>query len=236
MILHAKGDKMNLLEFAFVFSICAIFYAFALPSQNQSLLIAQKSLHHHLQHAQILALSDNRHFLHTSHIHTLAQNYPAIHQERLLSQSKNALWQFQLHLGRQVYTTFSYSVFIDTPRAAKSTDFDSRPMAGDIIAKDFSSRCISGYNNTNISTECKNNALFEARLAESINVENLQIYAPNVCIERDTARLYFDSFGRGFCAKIPTPLPSGFQIRVVRNALYKDICVLPNGRITNTLR
>ena len=47
---------MNLLEFAFVFSICAIFYAFALPSQNQNLLIAQKSLHHHLQHAQILAL------------------------------------------------------------------------------------------------------------------------------------------------------------------------------------
>ena len=225
---------MNLLEFAFVFSICAIFYAFALPSQNQSLLIAQKSLIHHLQHAQILALSDNRHFLHTSHTDVLIQSYPAIHQERLLSQSKNALWQFQLHLGRQVYTTFSYSVFVDTPRAAKSTNFDSRPMAADIIAKDFSSRCISGYNNTNISTECKNNALFEARLAESINVENLSVFAPKVCAERDTARLHFDSFGRSLCAKIPTPLPQGFQIRIIRNALHKDICVLPNGKITTT--
>lgn len=226
---------MNLLEFVFVFSVCAIFYTFALPSQNQSLLIAQKSLIHHLQHAQILALSDNRHFLHTSHTQSLTQSHPAIHQERLISQSQNALWQFQLHLSKLSYTTSSYSLFIDTPRAAKSTDFDSRPMAGDIIAKDFSSRCISGYNNTNISTECKNNALFEARLAESINVENLSVFVPKVCSERDTARLHFDAFGRSLCAKIPTPLPSGFQIRVVRNTLYKDICVLPNGTITNTL-
>lgn len=223
---------MNLLEFAFVFGICAIFYTFALPSQNQSLLIAQKSILHHLQHAQILALSDNRHYLHTSHTNSIVQSYPAIHQQRLIFQSQNALWQFQFHLSRQLYTTFSYSLFVDTPRSAKSTDFDSRPMAGDIIAKDFTSRCISGYNNTNISTECKNNALFETRLAESINLQNIHIFAPNICAERDTARLHFDFFGRSFCAKIPKPLPQRFQIRVAKNSLYKDICVLPNGTIT----
>ncbi len=222
---------MNLLEFVFAIALCGVFYAISTPFSNQSLSMAKNVLSFHLKSAQILALSDDREFLHLQDTSATKVEFPSIDTTSLLTQTQNALWQVQFHIGK-IYSTFSYSLFVDTPRFAKTTDFDSRPMAGDIIALDSLRRCISGYNNTNTSVECRNNTLFETRLSERLGIENLEIFAPVKCSERDTARVHFDRFARPMCAKIPTRFQSSFQIHLSKKSQTTALCILPQGKIT----
>ena len=147
-----------------------------------------------------------------------------------MAYSKSALWQVQLHIGK-VYATSSFSLYIDTPRDAISTDFDSRPMAGDIIAMDSTRQCISGYNNTNTSFDCKNNLSINARLGENLGIENMEIFSPSVCGERESGRVYFDFFFFLYCAKIPLPLQNPYEVRLSKKGVSKSVCVLPQGKI-----
>ncbi|WP_394951519.1 hypothetical protein [uncultured Helicobacter sp.] len=221
---------MNLLELLLVFVLVSIAFAFSLPSQNQSLFIAQRTLLHQLQNAQILALTDQRHFTHTTQLDSLYARYPSINVRKLMAYSKSALWQVQLHIGK-VYATSSFSLYIDTPRDAISTDFDSRPMAGDIIAMDSTRQCISGYNNTNTSFDCKNNLSINARLGENLGIENMEIFSPSVCGERESGRVYFDFLGFAYCAKIPLLLQNPYEVRLSKKGVSKSVCVLPQGKI-----
>lgn len=223
---------MNLLELAFVLGICAFFTLFSLPWQNQSLNLAHHTLAYHLQYAEILALSDDREFLHIQDTQNLKREFPSINESSLLKHTQNSFWQFQLHLGK-IYSTSSYSVFSDTPRKSISTNFDSRPMAADVIALDSFGRCVSGYNNTNTSAVCKNNTLLNTRLSERLGLQSLQVVAPKVCSERETARIYFDRFTRAFCSKIPLRFDERFVISLSKKQQKKSLCVLPQGKITS---
>lgn len=221
---------MNLLELVLVFVLVAIAFAFSLPSQNQSLFISQRTLLHQIQNAQILALTDQRHFTHTAQLDSLYAHYPSINVRKLVAYSKSALWQVQFHIGK-VYATSSFSLYIDTPRDSLSTDFDSRPMAGDIIAMDSARRCISGYNNTNTSFDCKNNLSINARLGENLGIESMEIVAPSVCGERESGRVYFDMFGFAYCAKTPLRLHGLYEVRLGKKGGSKSVCILPQGKI-----
>lgn len=221
---------MNLLELLLVFSLIALTLVFSLPSQNQSLLIAQRTLLHQIQNAQILALTDERHFTHTAQLDSVYALYPSINVRKLIAYAKNALWQVQFHIGK-VYATSSFSLYIDTPRDAISTDFDSRPMAGDIIAMDSTRQCISGYNNTNTSFDCKNNLSINARLGENLGIESMEIFSSSVCGERESGRVYFDHLGFVYCAKIPLLLPDLYEVRLNNKSQRKSVCILPQGKI-----
>ena len=231
---------MNLLELLLAFVLLAIAFAFSLPSQNQSLFIAQRTLLHQLQNAQILALTDERHFTHTAQLDSVSVRYPSINVRKLIAHSKNALWQVQLHTGK-MYATSSFSLYIDTPRDSLSTDFDSRPMAGDIIAMDGARQCISGYNNTNTSFDCKNNLSIHARLGENLGLESMEIFSPSGCGERESGRVYFDHLGFVYCAKVPIELQGAhgvrgaYEVRLSKKGVSKSVCVLPQGKILGSL-
>ena len=231
---------MNLLELLLAFVLLAIAFAFSLPSQNQSLFIAQRTLLHQLQNAQILALTDERHFTHTAQLDSVSVRYPSINVRKLIAHSKNALWQVQLHIGK-MYATSSFSLYIDTPRDSLSTDFDSRPMAGDIIAMDGARQCISGYNNTNTSFDCKNNLSIHARLGENLGLESMEIFSPSGCGERESGRVYFDHLGFVYCAKVPLELQGAhgvrgaYEVRLSKKGVRKSVCVLPQGKILGSL-
>ena len=231
---------MNLLELLLAFVLLAIAFAFSLPSQNQSLFIAQRTLLHQLQNAQILARTDERHFTHTAQLDSVSVRYPSINVRKLIAHSKNALWQVQLHTGK-MYATSSFSLYIDTPRDSLSTDFDSRPMAGDIIAMDGARQCISGYNNTNTSFDCKNNLSIHARLGENLGLESMEIFSPSGCGERESGRVYFDHLGFVYCAKVPLELQGAhgvrgaYEVRLSKKGVSKSVCVLPQGKILGSL-
>lgn len=139
------------------------------------------------------------------------------------------MWQIQFHLSGK-YTFISYSIYVDTPRFAPTTDYDGRPMDGDIIAIGGGDRkCLSGYNNTNISDECKNNSSVFVRLHEAYGLENLRIESDGFCKEKRGARIYFDRFGIPYCNKERIRLAHSFKIILEKRGKSKFICVLPSG-------
>ncbi|TLD81553.1 hypothetical protein LS68_000510 [Helicobacter sp. MIT 05-5293] len=223
---------MKIFEFIIAMSIMAILFSFFNIKHNHALQVAHHTLQSHLKMMQVLSLSDMNEFVELRSVDYFAQKYPSINRTALLSYHQNAMWQMQFHLGR-IYTTNSYSIYIDTPRSAQTTNFDGRPMAGDIIAKDLDRRCISGYSNTNTAVDCKNNTLTEVRLKERFGVDNILVESDGFCQERDTARIYFDSLGRPYCGRIPMPLQNVFKIILLKNAQQKHLCILPySGLIT----
>lgn len=200
-------------------------------SSNASLDSAKNALISHLQLLQIVALSDDSAFLNLKDTAHIAQSYPAIDTTKLLTSHKNAMWQMQFHLGK-VYTTYSYSMYIDTPRSATSTNFDGRPMAGDIILKNMDRKCLSAYNNTNTAVECRNNALAQLRLGEYYGIEYMLLSVDRFCKEGSSARIYFDRFGTPYCGKIPRAIETPFKIILQKRLVQKSICILPkSGRV-----
>lgn len=210
----------------------AVLFSF-LPSDSKSLNLqsAKLTLKSSLQELKILSLSDSYIFTQLDSAKLYAKSLPSIESIRLLDEGRNAMWQMQFHLGR-IYTTSSFSIYIDTPRNAKTTDFDGRPMAGDIVYKDINAICLSGYNNTNTSIECKNNTHAKVRLKERFGIDSLFIQADSYCLEGETSRIYFDSVGKPHCGKNPTPLTMPYKITLQKDKLQQSICILPiNGRI-----
>lgn len=224
---------MKLFELIIALAIMGMCFVF-IPRMdtNHSLEGAISTLTSHLKVLQLTALSDESAFLQAANTRDMLTFYPSINAQSLLLHHHNAMWQMQFHLGK-IYTTHSYSLYIDTPRNATSTHFDSRPMAGDIILKNMDKKCLSAYNNTNTAQECKNNAMPIVRLGEYFGIEYMLIESDGFCKERESARIYFDSFGVPYCGKIPTPLISPFKITLIKGKGSKNICILPHsGLIT----
>lgn len=219
---------MKLLEMLVALGLVLVLFLFAPIKTNHTLESALNSLSAHIKMLQILSLSDDSAYVHLESARDMFSVYPAISAQKLLLHHPNALWQMQFHLGK-VYTTHSYSIYVDTPRSASSTHFDSRPMAGDIIFKNMDRKCLSAYNNTNTAIECRNNALSQVRLGEHFGIENIFIESDSFCKERESARIYFDRYGAPHCGKIPTPLRSAFKITLVKNANTKSLCILPQS-------
>ena len=150
------------------------------------------------------------------------------------------MWQVQFHLSGDT-TANSYSIYADTGRSATSTNFDGRPMSGDLIAKDPQSKaCLSGYSQSNLPDECKNNIAKEVRLEETYDVTIEGIELQSSCNETRTARIYFDNAGLPYCggvsisggsATLPQRLTTSVKIVLKRHNQEATICVSPGGLI-----
>lgn len=150
-----------------------------------------------LKHTRLLALSDYSKlgFIGFGDMYSFAR----VDSKQLLHNFTPFYWQLQFHISG-IYTKNSLSIYRDTPRFATTTHFDGRPLAGDIVALHVgNTQCLSGYNNTNITGFCRDNALIDFRLHEIANIQTLALNAPANCQERDSFRLYFDDFSRVLC-------------------------------------
>ncbi|RDU59881.1 hypothetical protein [Helicobacter sp. MIT 14-3879] len=150
-----------------------------------------------LKRARMLALADTSYLGHIGFEDVYS--FRSVDRKRLLLRYEPFYWQLQFHTSG-IYTKNSLSLYRDTPRFATTTDFDRRPLAGDIVALSTANlQCLSGYNNTNLPARCKNNALFDFRLSESNKLQNLRLLTPSTCQERDTFRFYFSDYSRVLC-------------------------------------
>lgn len=221
---------MKLFEFIIAIVVSLVLFSFPSITTNHSLESAYKSLATHIRATQIAALSDDVAFTQLESSKDMLRFYPSIDALALLQYYHNAMWQIQFHLGR-IYTTYSYSIYADTPRHAIHTNFDSRPMAGDMILKNMDRKCLSAYNNTNTAQECKNNAQAQVRLGEYFGIEQMFLESDRFCKESGGGRIYFDKLGVPYCGKIPTPLQQPFKITLQKGKYTKSLCVMPKSGI-----
>lgn len=167
-----------------------------------------------LKRARIQALIDTSHLGHADFVRVY--NFRRIDGERLLRVYAPFYWQLQFHITG-IYTKNSLSIYRDTPRFATTTDFDRRPLAGDILALSLAnSQCLSGYNNTNLDRVCRDNALFDFRLKEASGLEVLRLIKPAFCQEKDTFRFYFRDDSSVFCGILPRELDTDAIVQVGR--------------------
>ncbi|MCE3047119.1 hypothetical protein [Helicobacter kayseriensis] len=227
-------EAFSLLEFIFTLFILGLILGLGGKFYTQKpLILAGQSLLADLQHTQSLALQDSRFFpnlLSTTLTHSLS---PSLDPHKLISPSLRSLWQIQFHTSG-IYTQNSYSIYIDTPRYSATTHWDGRPMSGDFIALEpTSNQCLSGYNNTNISDYCKNNASPDVRLKEQFGVEKITLEGDSFCKEKDGGRIYFDDFGVPYCGRNPQPISKPYKITLYKGKESLKICVAPlTGRST----
>ena len=175
-------------------------YSFSLPNNTRAALTTLYAI----KHTRMLSLIDHSKlgYIGFGDIYSFAR----VDSKRLLQNNAPFYWQLQFHTSG-IYTKNSLSIYRDTPRFANTTDFDKRPLAGDIVALHIgTTQCLSGYNNTNITGFCKDNALFDFRLHESTRLQTLTLQPPTTCQERDTFRFYFDDFSKVLCGqRLHTP-------------------------------
>ncbi len=193
---------MRLLDIVFYIVILSIIascawlsYSFSSPNNSRSILTTLYAL----KHTRLLSLIDSSTlaYIDFGNIYSFSR----VDSKRLIDVYKPFYWQIQFHTSG-IYTKNSLSIYRDTPRFANTTDFDKRPLAGDIVALHVgNSQCLSGYNNTNITNFCKDNALFDFRLHESNKLDILALQQPSICQERDTFRFYFSDFSRVLCGQ-----------------------------------
>ncbi|STQ86414.1 Uncharacterised protein [Helicobacter muridarum] len=161
-----------------------------------------------LKRARIMAIIDSSYIGHLDFKDEYS--FRRVDRQRLLNEYALFYWQLQFHTTG-IYTKNSLSIYRDTPRFANTTDFDRRPLAGDIVALSLAnSQCLSGYNNTNIPQFCKNNALFDFRLGESNSLNILRLLTTS-CNERDTFRFYFSDDSSVLCGN-PIHKPNNVQV------------------------
>lgn len=214
---------MKLLESIFVIFIISLIVSgvyILRPPKNNSL--ATQTALYGLKQARVLGLIDGSYpNINFSNKYNLERvDMPLLFLKIHLNN-----WQIQFHLSG-LYTENSMSIYRDTPRFAHTTNFDNRPMAGDIFATSaFNSQCLSGYNNTNISDFCKNNTVFEFRLKERFRLNELELLNNKKCIIRNTFRFYFNFFGVANCDQdfeenITYILIGGYKITLINNTGY----------------
>lgn len=185
-------------------------YSFSLPNNTRAALTTLYAM----KHTRMLSLIDHSKlgYIGFGDIYSFAR----VDSRRLLQNNMPFHWQLQFHTSG-IYTKNSLSIYRDTPRFAHTTDFDRRPLAGDIVALHIgTTQCLSGYNNTNITGFCKDNALFDFRLHESTKLQTLALQIPTTCQERDTFRFYFDDFGKVLCGQ-NLHMPNNLQKVLVGN-------------------
>lgn len=185
---------------------------------------------HNIKYAKSLAQTDDRFF---------AMKDDNVKSDTQVKHWKAGMWQVQFHLGGNT-AKHSYSIYADTARDANTTNFDGKPMSGDLIAKDPQNKaCLSGYSENNLPTECKNNIAKEVRLQETYDVI-IEVEPPSDCKETNTARIYFDNKGMPYCGKVnisgsntdtPKRLSDNMKITLKRQKQTATICVSKSGLI-----
>lgn len=188
---------------------------------------------HNIKYAKSLAQTDDRFF-------AMKDDSINNYSDNQVQYWKAGMWQVQFHLNGNT-TKHSYSIYADTARNANTTNFDGRPMSGDLIAKDPQNKaCLSGYSENNLPNECKNNIAKEVRLQETYDVTIDSIALPNDCKETNTARIYFDNTGMPYCgavnigggnATLPKRLNDNMKITLKRQKQTATICVSKSGLI-----
>ncbi|PAF44819.1 prepilin-type N-terminal cleavage/methylation domain-containing protein [Helicobacter sp. 11S02596-1] len=217
----------SLFEILVVLSLVSILAFFAFPKTNATLNVAANSLLEHLSYARHLALNDNLIYTDLEQTKSLKNRFKSIDEHGLIQ--KNPMWQIQFHMKGE-YAFTSYSIYVDTPRFAPTTNYDGRPMDGDIIAIGGNDRkCLSGYNNTNIAQACKNNSSVFIRLAEAYGLQDLHIESDKGCEGKRLNRIYFDRFGLPHCGKERVRLEHSVKIVLEKHGKKRAICILPSG-------
>ena len=185
-------------------------YSFSTTNNTQAALTTLYAL----QRTRMLALIDHSKlgYVGFGDIYEFAR----VDSKRLITNNTPFYWQLQFHTSG-IYTKNSLSIYRDTPRFASTTDFDRRPLAGDIVALHVgSTQCLSGYNNSNITGFCKDNALIDFRLHETTKIQTLALHTSITCQERDTFRFYFNDYGSILCG-LRIHEPQGLQRILVGN-------------------
>lgn len=218
----------SVLELVIAIVILGVFASFAMPSSKHALHQAALTTLAYIRYTQHLALNSSLEFATLKQTSMLTALHPSIDPHKLLD-SRNNFWQIQFHQSG-IYTLNSFSVFFDTPRFSPTTDRDNQPQPGDIIAINGKNRrCLSGYSNDNIATECRNNSEILVRLYESFGVESIILESEFACQEINTFRIGFDRFGKPFCARNTRALQAPMQIALKKGAYTKYICILPHS-------
>lgn len=224
----------TMLELVFVIVILGIMAAVSVMYIPQTKLQqAADYLIQNLKYAKSLAQTDDRFFaMKDSSINSYSDTQAKFWQA--------GMWQVQFHLNGST-TANSYSVYADTARNAGTTNFDGRPMSGDLIAKDPQNKtCLSGYSQNNLPTECANNISKDVRLQETYDVTIDSIEMQANCKETNTARIYFDNTGMPYCGKVtingntatlPQKLTQSVKIVLKRHSQTATICVSTGGLI-----
>ncbi|MDU7692904.1 MAG: type II secretion system protein [Helicobacter sp.] len=235
MTSKAKNQAaFSMLELLFAFVILGILGTFIRSSMPSPLKAVSSHLANNIRYARNLALTQNTIYSNKESASWLkghAERNKTIDLDVLLSERPYI--QMQFHLSG-LYTESSFSIYLDTPRAeAKTTKYDGRPLAGDVIAlSGLNLNCISGYNNNITETFCKNNSDTTQRLLEKYKV-NFQISHQKSCKEAKTARIYFDQDGKALCGKKRVALSEDFVITLRYKDEISKICIHPNGQITS---
>lgn len=214
----------SLFEILLAFSILAILVFFARPSFDHQVYKSANYLYQNILYTKNLALTQSTLYTELNQTKWLSDTFPSINPQILIS--NQTFWQIQFHLSGK-YTQNSFSIYLDTPRFSQTTHYDNRPMAGDLIAiQGLNLQCLSGYNNNNIADFCKNNADTSTRFTESFGVE-IKIQAQDLCKEKQTYRIYFDSLGKPYCGIKKVPITQPFIITLQKRNLQAKICILP---------
>lgn len=218
------SKAFSLIELVISVVIISFITFFAIPKIDNGLKIVTDNLLEHIFYTKDLALNDSLEFRNLHQTKTLKEEFPSLNETKLIQ--TQPMWQMQFHINGK-YTQYSYSIYVDTPRFSPTTDYDNRPMKGDIIAiSGIDQKCLSGYNNINTATICTNNASSSVRISEVYGVK-LSIQADKFCKENLTARVYFDHFGVPYCGKNRIKLQNPFQIILEKNNRKTLICILP---------
>lgn len=224
----------SVLELVFVIVILGIMATFSVLYIPQTdLQQATIYLINNLKYTKSLAQNDDRYY--TMPDNSLSTNVDIASQMRYW---QAGMWQLQFHTTGSDSKN-SYSIYADTGRSAANTNFDGRPMAGDLIAKDATNQaCLSGYTMSNLPTECKNNIAKEVKLEETYGVIIKKISAQNNCTTTNTFRIYFDKEGIPYCGNVnigsgvlPKILTSQVSIELQRGKELAFICINTGGLI-----
>lgn len=224
----------SMLEMVFILVMLGVMAAVSVMYIPQTKLQqAADYMLQNIKYTKSLAQTDDRFF-------AMQDNSMGQYNENQARFWQAGMWQVQFHLTGNT-TAHSYSIYADTARNAATTNFDGRPMSGDIIAKDpHSKACLSGYSANNLPAECKDNIAKEVRLKETYDVTIDRIDIQQGCNETNTARIYFDNAGMPYCGKVningnqstlPKRLTDSVKIVLKRQNQTATICISPGGLI-----
>lgn len=226
----SKIRAFSIIELIFVIVILGLLANFARLDSKTPLFSIAKIVKQNIQYTRNLAMTQNTYYDNEKEARWLQEQFTKRINIKDLEKKSDLFWQIQFHLSGK-YTTGSFSIYLDTPRKAKTTRFDRRPTSGDVIAlSGLNLNCITGYNNTITDTFCKDNTDTTQRLLEKYKVSIYVGHQKN-CNETDTARLYFDQKGMAYCGKTPTPITSDFIVILKKDDETQKICVKSDGQI-----
>ncbi len=230
----------SILELVFIIVMLGIMAGVSLMYIPQTKLrSAAEALIQNIKYTKSLAQLDDRYF--TMEDESVSSSVDTNVQSEFW---KAGMWQIQFHMTTDDY---GYSIYADTGRSASSTNFDGRPMSGDLIAKDsLNKACLSSYSESNLPSECENNRAAEAQLTKTydVTIDSIQYDSGNNtnCSSSNstTKRIYFDKAGLPYCGSVtingtnsvlPERLTGPVKITLKRRNQTATICVSKGGLV-----